>query len=118
MTGTLKPMIDRERPATTHPTVVVQTPVRPGSSSFPSGHAAGAAAGAYSLTRIWVTPLPARLLWLAAAAVMSSRVYLGVHYPLDVAVGAMIGLGCAAFVTGGRVYRPRVSTRSSEKTRV
>jgi undecaprenyl-diphosphatase len=62
----------------------------PGSPSFPSGHAmtAFAAAGA-------VAVLAPRLRWavLAVAAVVGfSRVYLGVHFWLDVLAGAAVGL--------------------------
>jgi undecaprenyl-diphosphatase len=50
------------------------------------------------------TASPARAIWwLLAAAIAYSRVYLGVHYPLDVLVGAIVGLVCAAVV---RVVNP------------
>ena len=32
--------------------------------------------------------------WTLAAAIAYSRVYLGVHYPLDVIGGALVGVGC------------------------
>src|SRR5918997_4292194 len=69
----------------------------PGTPSFPSGHAmtAFAAAGAVAL-------LAPRLRWpvLALATVIGfSRVYLGLHFWLDVlagaALGAIVGLGVA-----------------------
>jgi undecaprenyl-diphosphatase len=44
-------------------------------------------------------------LWALALLIAASRVYLGVHYPLDIVAGFAIGLACAVFVTGGRVYR-------------
>jgi undecaprenyl-diphosphatase len=57
--------------------------------SLPSGHtaAAFASATALSCTWLWIAPivLPIALL------VGWSRVYLGFHYPGDVAVGAFIG---------------------------
>ena len=53
--GVLKPGIGRERPSLALEGVVVYTSDRPDSRSFPSGHAAGAAAGAYSLSRTWIS---------------------------------------------------------------
>ena len=57
--------------------------------AFPSGHAALAFAGAVVLTR--VLPAGRIVWWVLAAATAYSRVYLGVHYPLDVLAGAVVG---------------------------
>ena len=93
----LKPSVDRDRPVLTgasgHVVAVGDSP------SFPSGHAAGAAAGAYSLSRIWRARAP--LVWSLAVLIAISRVYLGAHYPLDIVAGLLVGLGCGLFVTGG-----------------
>jgi undecaprenyl-diphosphatase len=68
----------------------------PASSSFPSGHAASAFAFAYAVGRhVPGVALPVRLL---AGCVAYSRVHLGVHYPGDVAVGAIAGSGIASIV--------------------
>ncbi|MDA3637958.1 phosphatase PAP2 family protein [Mycobacterium xenopi] len=75
--------------------------------SFPSGHAAGAAAGAglfaWMLTRWLVTRWAGRVaVWAAAigiAAVLGfSRVYLGVHYISDVVAGWLLGAAWAGAV--------------------
>ena len=64
-------------------------------NSFPSGHtcAAFAAAG------VWFRTLPkTRMRWtaLVLAVLMGfSRLYVGVHFPSDVAVGCLVGLLCA-----------------------
>jgi membrane-associated phospholipid phosphatase len=70
----------------------------PGSTSFPSGHAASAFAFA---TVVGHELPPAALpLWLLATAVAYSRVHTGVHYAGDVVVGALIGAACGASVRG------------------
>jgi undecaprenyl-diphosphatase len=86
-------------------------------SSFPSGHAATSVAGAIVLTFLlgrWGWALGA-----LAAAVCYSRVYIGVHYPLDVVAGAL--LGAAVGLTAVALVRRLRSTsatrpRSGEAT--
>jgi undecaprenyl-diphosphatase len=68
----------------------------PSSSSFPSGHAATAAAGAITLSAVYPAFAPA--LVLSGVIVALSRVYLGVHYPFDVLAGLLIGTATAVFV--------------------
>ncbi|MCE5296198.1 MAG: phosphatase PAP2 family protein [Euryarchaeota archaeon] len=58
--------------------------------SFPSGHAMNAFAGAIAIGKKWRKLLP--ILLALAAAIGFSRVYIGVHYPYDVASGALIGV--------------------------
>jgi membrane-associated phospholipid phosphatase len=57
--------------------------------AMPSGHAATAFAGAVVLWRLLDRWGPA--LFALAVAVSVSRVYVGVHYPSDVVVGAALG---------------------------
>jgi undecaprenyl-diphosphatase len=63
----------------------------PDAFSFPSGHAAAAFAVALAMAGL-VPGGPAFV--VLAIAIGLSRVYLGAHYPLDVAIGACIGLLC------------------------
>ena len=91
----LKSLADRPRPdrGTLGP-FQRRRVLMPESTSFPSGHAASAFAFAYAVGRhLPSLAVPVRLL---AGAVAYSRVHSGVHYPGDVAVGAIIGAGTAA----------------------
>jgi undecaprenyl-diphosphatase len=69
---------------------------KPGSWSFPSGHAASAFAGAWLLSRSF--PSQRLALFLLAGLVAFSRIYLGDHYPGDVASGALSGMAIAEIV--------------------
>lgn len=62
-----------------------------GGYSFPSSHAVNHFAAATLLSRYY--PGAARYLFGYAALIALSRVFVGVHYPLDVIGGALIGLG-------------------------
>ena len=76
----------------------------PGTDSFPSGHTALAAALAiavFLLVRGTRWQRPALVIGIVSvAAVALSRVYLGVHYPTDVAASFLTALTGAAFMTG------------------
>lgn len=90
----LKHAVMRLRPCIDFPDVTLAL-ARPAATSysFPSGHTfasfAAAAALYRSLPRHWNI-----LLWLTAAAIGFSRLYLFMHYPSDVAAGALLGLAC------------------------
>jgi membrane-associated phospholipid phosphatase len=86
----LKPIGDRRRPdRQAHGVPIGRHVAMPRSTSFPSGHAASAfafASGAGNVLPAAGVPLHA-----AAALVAYSRVHTGVHYPVDVVVGALAG---------------------------
>ncbi|PJT49765.1 phosphoesterase, partial [Streptomyces albidoflavus] len=63
----------------------------PHTTSFPSGHAASAAAFATGVTM--ECPRAGLVVVPLAAAVAFSRVYTGVHHPGDVLAGAALGVG-------------------------
>jgi len=104
--GVLKPGIARDRPFIADATRLVLGD-RPSTTSFPSGHAATAVAGAYVLSRVWSRGRA--WLWALAAIILFSRVYVGVHYPIDVLAGALVGWASAALAVGGTVWYSQVS---------
>jgi undecaprenyl-diphosphatase len=102
----IKDAVDRSRPA-----FRLLVP-EPGSSSFPSGHAATSFACAAALA--WTVPKLALPAFVLAIAIAYSRVYLGVHYPLDVIGGAALGLlvATALLLLARALRRSRVSPRA------
>lgn len=101
LTLALKAIVGRPRPFETIPD---PEPLLTGTlgASMPSGHAATSAAGAVVLAAF--APRLAPLLGLLAVGIAFSRVYVGVHYPADVVVGA--ALGAAVGLLGLRLRRP------------
>jgi undecaprenyl-diphosphatase len=67
----------------------------PSSLSFPSAHATSSFAVATAMTRVepW-----AALAFVLAFALALGRPYLGMHYPSDVLVGAVLGVALGLIV--------------------
>jgi undecaprenyl-diphosphatase len=90
-----KRLVRRPRPDREAARVTVDRRVpMPASASFPSGHTAAAVAFAAAVGT--VLPTAAVPLGALAGAVGYARVHTGVHYPGDVAAGAVLGLASAA----------------------
>ncbi|MBM9620137.1 phosphatase PAP2 family protein [Streptomyces zhihengii] len=99
----LKSVVDEERPCRTVTEAVASVSACPpyGDWSFPSNHSAIAGAAALALALAWP-----RIGWLTvpmAVLMAFSRVFVGVHYPHDVAAGLVLG----ALVAAGSVLALR-----------
>jgi undecaprenyl-diphosphatase len=106
----LKPLFDRARPFEVDSSITV-IDAKPLTRSFPSGHAAIAVAGAIAASRM--LPGTGIFWWLLASVVAVSRIYIGLHWPSDVAAGALVGVGIAWFVLGGKPNLPPKSAHSA-----
>jgi diacylglycerol kinase family enzyme/membrane-associated phospholipid phosphatase len=88
-----KPLFPRRRPAAEQVPEHRRLRQPPTSSSFPSGHAASAAA--FTTALAVESPTTAVALLPLACAVAYSRVHTGVHWPSDVGAGTVLGIGVA-----------------------
>ncbi len=92
-TFSMKYIINKPRPGEADSTLVTLKDATNG--AFPSGHTSEAFSTATTLTlltRKWYVALPA---YTWAGLVGFSRMYMGVHYPIDVFAGALTGIGCS-----------------------
>ena len=87
---TLKRFVQRPRPFLAIPDALPPIIPEPGSFSFPSGDTALAFGAAVAFGQCFPRFRPFALLLAFAVAV--SRVFVGVHYPLDALGGAIVGI--------------------------
>ncbi len=102
LTFGMKYAVNRSRPYKTYPDI--QNYQNDTDPSFPSGHTSFAFCTATSISRYypkWYVVVPA---YTWAAAVGYSRMDLGMHYPSDVLVGALVGTGSAWLAVLGNRY--------------
>lgn len=93
---TIKPIVGRLRPFEIDPSVTLIID-HPRGFSFPSGHAMTSFAWATVLCCIPMRPLVKAVPIALASLISFSRLYLYVHYPSDVIVGAFIGIVIGLF---------------------
>jgi undecaprenyl-diphosphatase len=96
------------RPFVDHPKQTVLLVHHGADNSFPSDHASLAFAVAFAVLmfhrRLGI------VLLAVAVGVGLDRIFIGVHYPLDVAASVLVGLGAALLVTiPGRPYVERLA---------
>ncbi|MFT3716398.1 MAG: phosphatase PAP2 family protein [Gordonia sp. (in: high G+C Gram-positive bacteria)] len=102
----IKRIVRRKRP--NHPDIAVGVGT-PSKLSFPSSHATSTTAAAILLGRAAGLP-PAVLPAALVPPMLASRLVLGVHYPSDVAAGALIGaLSAGAVIAADKIYTDKFS---------
>ncbi|MGW2641852.1 phosphatase PAP2 family protein [Streptomyces sp. NPDC001348] len=86
----LKLLVREDRPCQSLRVVTLEACPARGDWSFPSNHAAIAAAAAIAL--LFVSRRLGSVAVVAAGAMVASRVWVGAHYPHDVAAGVVVGV--------------------------
>ena len=107
-TTIVKELIDRVRPCHIHEWVRLIEGYCPKSPALPSSHATNIVAAITFLSFFF--PRWLFVMVPLAFLVGYSRIYIGVHYPLDVVGGAILGAGCgwASFIVLKQFVFPRV----------
>lgn len=98
----IKFLVARTRPTAELGAIIVR---ETGNYSFPSTHATLAFALAFVLSQ--EEPKLKMWFYLLAILISLSRIYLGVHYPVDIAAGAVLGslIGYASLVVTRRIRK-------------
>lgn len=117
----IRPIVERLRPSNImnplSDSVTIVNEYRGGQYGFPSCHAANTFAFAVFMSI--ACRQRAVLTWMFVWVALNcfSRMYLGVHYPGDLIVGALVGTGCAWMVWGllklGRLGSERIADDQS-----
>ncbi len=106
----IKPIFMRERPFLQNPDIILAIP-KPDNFSFPSSHASvsfAASTALFQKNKLW------GIVGICLSAVTAfSRVYLYVHFPSDVLVGAI--LGTVIGVISLLIFKKAEELRSADK---
>ncbi|MDX3802546.1 phosphatase PAP2 family protein [Streptomyces sp. AK04-3B] len=100
----LKLVVREDRPCQRLRVATLEACPAPGDWSFPSNHAAIAAAAAVAM--LFVSRRLGAVAAVAACAMAVSRVWVGAHYPHDVAAGVVVGALFAALAMTALRRRP------------
>ena len=93
----------RDRPYQTH--AIAHPWSSSHDASFPSDHSSASFAIAFAV--LMFDPLAGALFLLAAVVIGVGRLFIGAHYPGDVAAGVLVGFAAAIVVT--KLLRPVIS---------
>jgi undecaprenyl-diphosphatase len=103
-----------DRPFLGHPRQALLLVHHAADNSFPSDHASLAFAIAFAVLAFHRRM--GLLLLLGAVCIGADRIFVGVHYPLDVLASFFVGLGAAVIVT--TVCRPSVEWTTEQLSRL
>ncbi|WP_020119303.1 phosphatase PAP2 family protein [Streptomyces canus] len=110
----LKLVVREDRPCQSLRVATLEACPAPGDWSFPSNHAATAAAAAVAL--LFVSRRLGAVASSAAVAMAASRVWVGSHYPHDVVAGLAVGALVALLLTAAVRSRPDTLVRRLSAT--
>src|SRR5688500_5845277 len=100
--GEIKNIIDRDRPELANNIYLLEE--EESNESYPSGHALIVSAGATGVICLYrgnlMRKIISLLLVIEAVLVIFSRIYLGLHYPLDMVAGSLLGMSVTFFFLG------------------
>ncbi|MGW0615602.1 phosphatase PAP2 family protein [Streptomyces sp. NPDC002788] len=112
----LKLLVREDRPCQSLHVTPLEACPAPGDWSFPSNHAAIAAAAAVAL--LFVSRRLGAVAAVTACAMAASRVWVGAHYPHDVVAGVAVGAVVALSAMVALRRRPQALVRHITATRL
>ncbi|MFJ4789934.1 phosphatase PAP2 family protein [Streptomyces sp. NPDC088794] len=112
----LKLVVREDRPCQSLRVTTLEACPAPGDWSFPSNHAAIAAAAAVAL--LFVSRRLGAIAAVAAGAMAAARIWVGAHYPHDVLAGVVVGALVALLAMSALRRRAETLARRLTATRL